>query len=84
MNTFLFREHRGSLDESMGTLVTLSGRRELLAHVHRLLDPWRVRFHDIEIELYSDKPDTRIGWKQTYVVKVSGYGVVGFTDSEAA
>ena len=78
-----FREHRGSLDESSKTLVKLADRGALVRHCQKLLAPHNLKFDasDLEISSYSHDPDKRIGWKCTCVVKIGGYGVMGFTDS---
>ena len=78
-----FREHRGSLAESMDTVVELEGRNALLRHCQELLAPYQFNFEPeaLKVEPYSREPDTRIDWDQTYVVKIDDYGVMGFTNS---
>lgn len=83
-----FREHRGGLDASMKTVVTLeTSRRALAEHCNKLLRPFARDSNStttetaLEIVLYFDKPDERIGWDSTYLVKIRGYGVIGYIDS---
>lgn len=75
-----FREHRGGLNESMQTVVELPDRAALVAYVDKLLQPFYVESvaERLLIEPYGRDP--RIGWEQLYIVKLPGYGVVGFTD----
>jgi hypothetical protein len=80
----LFREHRGGLAESLDTEVQLTDRAALVAHVSQLLDPFGFKFDDratpIKVEYYGK--DHRIAvWKDTYVVTLAGYGVLGFTNA---
>lgn len=79
-----FREHRGGLAESMETVVNLVGRKELVEHTHKLLWLWGVdvRDEDVKVEKYTDNGDARIGWSEVYIVTLTGYGVVGFTDGD--
>jgi hypothetical protein len=71
-----FREHRGSLEDSLRTAVDLKNRAALVAHIAGLLRPFReVTDADIRIEPY--KYDERIDW-MTWIVSVRNFGVVGF------
>ncbi|CAN5951012.1 unnamed protein product [Sphagnum jensenii] len=82
-----FREHRGSLDESMKTLVLLFDRAALVKHIHDLLYPWNidVEDRDVKVERYNNgRGDPRIGWGDLYIVTVKDFGVIGWTDEEAA
>jgi hypothetical protein len=72
-----FREHRGSLDDSLLTVVELKDRFALLEHLTSILHR-PVTEKDVAIVPYTF--DSRIGW-QTYIVTLPGYGVIGFTDS---
>jgi len=72
-----FRQHRGGLDDSMGTVVEIAATREGLAGVISLATGCpRPNPGDIEVEFYAY--DERIGW-QTYIVTLKGEAV-GFTD----
>ena len=77
-----FREHRGGLAESMETLVEVDSKRALVAHIQKLLSPYRVTVadDDVQASLYGSSGDGRIGWEKVYVVTVNGYGVIGFSD----
>jgi hypothetical protein len=75
-----FREHRGQLEDSLETMVELADNDALWAHIRNLLRPYDFEVTMISTILYLDKPDERIGWPETYIVKVAGYGVIGFTD----
>lgn len=77
-----FREHRGGLAESMETMVELPDRAAVIAHIQKLLRSYmfEVNDWDIHCHLYSERPDTRIGWDVTYIVTLDDYGVIGFSD----
>lgn len=74
-----FREHRGSLAAAMESVIEVADRPALVRHLQALLEPWgrTVVDSDVEIEPYGH--DDRIGW-DTHIVKLRGYGVVGFTN----
>lgn len=74
-----FREHRGSLADSLETVVTLETRADLIAHLGRVLAPFKVTDQIVETRHYAF--DDRIGWN-TYIVVVHGHGPVGFTDGD--
>lgn len=74
-----FREHRGQLRDSMATCVKVPDRQALIDHLYRSFQ-MPLPFDEIRIEPYSKHPDRRIGWPETYVVTLEGYGVIGFTD----
>ena len=85
-----FREHRGQLDDSMATLVTVRDRQELVEHCKKVLEPYNewnlfheIKFDQLEIKEYFMQPDKRIGWEHTYLVTIPGYGVMGFCDEPA-
>ena len=72
-----FREHRGSLDESMKTVVYMTTLTELKLHFMSL-------FPKLPLKSFTIKPyhgyDTRTGW-DTYIVESKEFGgVLGFTD----
>jgi hypothetical protein len=84
-----FREHRGGLAESMETMVYMTTMAELKAHCRQKLWNFDVpennlRFDEIKVEPYGTHcwPDERIGWLETWIVTMPGYGVLGFTDGE--
>ena len=78
-----FREHRGRLEDSMATSVEIGDRQHLIDHITSLHACFlhNYDFSRIEVAPYLMEPDDRIGWKETYIVTLPGYGVLGFTDS---
>lgn len=78
----IFREHRGGLEESMATSVVLPSRHALLLHIRNLL--WKYNFYltdeALHIKKYTKDGDARIGWKELYIVTVSHFGVIGWTN----
>jgi hypothetical protein len=78
-----FREQRGGLDESMATCIELADRDALVTHLKRELGKYHYGFepHLLKVEPYAR--DDRIGWLDTHIVSIDGYGVVGFTDGPA-
>ena len=71
-----FREHRGSLEESLDTLIRVDTREELIEHIAKILKPYRlVKAEQVEFKNYGFDP--RIEW-QTLLVSVRDYGPVGF------
>ena len=79
-----FREHRGSLADSMATCIELSDSRmdTLLAHLRKSVEQWPTfpRIDRDTITLYAEGPDNRISWPATYVVYLKDYGVMGMID----
>jgi len=74
-----FRWHRGSLAESMETVVEFDGSKEALFVILKSdALPWfpAIDIHDVSVEPYAF--DDRIGW-DTHIVTVTG-GACGFTD----
>lgn len=71
-----FREHRGSLSDSMKTVREfegIDGLREIIGDI-----PLIPSDSEISVEPYCDKDD-RIGWNDVHIVSTSD-GVLGFTD----
>lgn len=79
-----FRMHRGSLDESMKTVVNVDGRAGLAAHIREKFSDLGPIFedHQLTIDPYSGDDD-RICWKDVHIVTIIGYGVVGFCEGSA-
>jgi hypothetical protein len=77
-----FREHRGSLAESMKTVVEVDGRAGLLAHIRRLFSDFGPKFADEQLHITAYGDDDRIDWQDIYIVTIDGYGVVGFMGKE--
>lgn len=67
----LFRFHRGSLSDSMNTVVPVSGLYELIAQLSKLYEPGKIL-----VRPYGY--DKRTGWN-THIVTIDG-NAVGFTD----
>ncbi len=68
----------------MPTQVELDGRDALIEHCRNLVRRHKFTFEPaaLLVKPYVASVSTRIGWDQTYVVVIQGYGVIGFTDTE--
>lgn len=77
----LFRQHRGSLHESMKTVVTVHSRQEILDQ----FEPWLIGVPAGEkpdvskMAIEKTMYDERIGW-DTHLVTYEGAGVLGQTN----
>ena len=67
--------------ESMETVVDLEDISDLATHVLKIVSPWTEEKLDITVSEYTTDGDSRIGWKELYIVTVAGFGVVGWLDS---
>ena len=77
-----FREHRGTLAESMTTEVELQDRPALVEHLAQMLKPWGWdELPDSHVTLVEYYPDSRIGWHQQSLVIVKRYGIAGMIDA---
>ncbi len=79
-----FREHRGTLADSMATMVELEPTKTaLVLHLQSILAGWPsapMPMHfNTNVQWYYGE-DPRIDWKATYIVTILRYGVIGFTD----
>lgn len=75
----LYRDHRGSLDDSMKTVVSLPATRlALFCHLYK--EPFMPEFkiQDLEVKAYGYDP--RIKW-HTHIVTIKG-NAVGFTNED--
>lgn len=74
-----FREHRGSLADSMATEAEVADHATLVAHIAALFVdmPVTVTAEALHVAPYAF--DKRTGWN-THLVTLDDYGVVGFTD----
>lgn len=72
----LFRKHRGGFSESMATVVEVKTLNDLTNEVEKIVGGL-VSDGMIRSERYAY--DERNGW-DTFVVTVTGVGVVGFTN----
>lgn len=80
----LFREHRGSLEDSMKTLVEIDNNAEsLIEHINKVLEIDYIK-DALIVERYGNlrakNDDTRIAWENVHIVIINGYGVVGFAN----
>lgn len=79
----LFREQRGSLNESMNTVVEVHSMKELREHIQKsVLAAFPPSFLDqgyFQISPVKMRDD-RIDW-DTYTVIMEGVGVLGFTNA---
>lgn len=74
----MVRRHRGTLAESMKTAEVIEATEAaLLEWVRRITT--RVVILD-DLDLSDGQPDDRIGWSQSWLVSIKGYGVVGMAD----
>ena len=69
------RQHKGSLDDSMKTLVELDGSLEALNHYVQQTCGLPLK----SIALYDAEPDTRINFEKTFIGTTES-GVFGFAD----
>ncbi len=71
---FLYRDHRGSLADSMSTVQQMDSIEDLETHLSKVYKQPSVGIITVEPYVY----DKRVGWN-TYIVCVDGRAV-GFTD----
>ena len=78
----LYRDHRGSLDESLKTVVNLPQTRlALFCHLQKDVFLCDFRIDDMLVKYYAE--DWRVGgWATTYIVTIKG-NAVGFTNGPA-
>ena len=72
----LFREHKGSLNESMNTVKTVENLNDVWNIIKENFEPFGIK-KELEISYYCI--DNRINWK-TYIITMPDYGVIGFTN----
>jgi len=75
-----FRQYRGSLTDSLGTVVDLPDREALIAHCRALLKPFGFEFPDEALTVARYASDPSIGWDPQSLVSIHGYGVMGMID----
>ena len=78
----LYRPHRGSLSAFIDLVKRVETIDELCQVIKTELQDYSPAFVDastVHIQHYGH--DARINWN-TYIVTLTGYGVVGFTDSD--
>jgi hypothetical protein len=69
------RFHKGGLAESMATVFEPLSYEDLLGHIRALYD--NIDLETIVCKLYSDAPDTRIGWDKTFIITAKFKSVHG-------
>lgn len=73
------REHRGSLGDSMSTVVEIDATMAALqAHVKKVLAPFGKNATMITVT--NQGFDARIDWN-SHIIEVAGYGVFGYCDT---
>ncbi len=75
-----YRDHRWSLAEGLATTREVADRRGLLAYLREDLGRYGYEFADRALRIEPYARDDRIGWLDTHIVTIDGFGVVGFTD----
>lgn len=75
MKELKFREHRGSLSESMNTIRSVSSKKDIAEICNNKF----ITFEAEKIEITPYCYDARIRW-DTHIVTYQGYVVLGFTD----
>lgn len=79
-----FREHRGSLADSMETVIEIPATKAALKEaINNALLPYEAQFTEEQILIDRLTFDERTGW-DTHIVYAKGYGVFGFTDEMPA
>jgi hypothetical protein len=73
-----FREHRGTLDDSMLTCVEVDDFVGLVKHLQKIWGEWSLPIIPGALKIEHYCYDGRIGWN-TYIVTMKGQ-VLGFTD----
>jgi len=80
---FRFREHRGSLEDSLATekVLTSNSKDVLIDCIKEILNTYPIDVDEakVTIEPYT-KGGRTFGWKDTYIVSLRFYGVIGFTN----
>lgn len=84
-----FRYHRGSLEDSMSTVMVVMSKTELFCRLKPSLQKvCRItELSDLDIQPYDPHPDLRINWPSTWIVLAKGWHKgpsywtpIGFTD----
>lgn len=78
-----YRPHRGGLKEAMDKAVLFNTVNEMIEHIAKEYNSFAIKpiiKDNISLKLYDDSPDTRIGWKRTYIVLINGIPDGFFTD----
>ena len=84
IDEILFREHRGTLEESLLTEKKFKSMREMFSHIrsHILNDSFvKARGDDLTVTVSEYQYDPRVD-RDLYIVEIEGWGVVGFCYNE--
>lgn len=74
-----FREHRGSLDASMETIVELEPTVDALVnHLNATCSMFEFKAEDLRLKFTGS--DRRIAWNESWYVYFEGFGVIGMSD----
>lgn len=78
----LYRDHKGSLADSMQTVIEVNSKQDIIDHLNSWWNKLGYNIYSVIIEYYCY--DDRIGW-DTYIVRQqlegeTNYTVAGFTD----
>jgi hypothetical protein len=73
-----FREHRGSLAESMKTVVELNTKEDFCKHLNMVVRKF-IGHNEFTLSFKEYSFDTRINW-DTWLVVIDGDGVIGMLD----
>ncbi len=81
MMSFLFRPHRGLLDDAMKEVIEFHTKADLIKHIDQELSCFKhdYKIDDTTVEIKPYGYDKRIGW-DTNIVTLKDYGVFGFTN----
>lgn len=74
-----YRDHRGTLDDSMQTVREVADFAALFEYLRSDLASFGFTLTPGMVDIAPYGVDSRIGW-DTYIVRIDGYGVAGFTD----
>ena len=73
MSKYLFRPHCGGIEEAMKGLKEFNSLEAMKQYIYENYSFGdEMSIEDITFEKYGEYPDTRIGWKETYIVCSKG------------
>lgn len=74
-----YRDHRGSLSDSMKTVQEFEVKADLTDYLQKDLDKFGFKLKPGDVKIRPYGHDSRINWN-THIVTIDHYGVAGFTD----
>lgn len=77
---FKYRDHRGSLAESIETVQEFNDLQALLDYLRKTFKEFGFEFTDKALKIKPYCYDKRINW-DTHIVTIDNFGVVGFTNA---